>query len=186
LKHLPLTIHDHGVDKLRIECDTKPVYIIFGETMLDKIIRYSEKLTTDQLRRLKAHLEDVIRSRQERQSDREVIGEKTVGSTCFRLVGTRCGKKECKCLQGELHGPYWYAYFREDGKLRCKYVGKKLPDSAAMLKHSDALRKKAESARTKSQKRGESAKQALVSARLLSRQLASSVSPDTIKEPGSV
>lgn len=33
----------------------------------------------------------------------------------------RCGKDSCtRCP----HGPYWYAYWREDGKRRSRYVGK--------------------------------------------------------------
>ncbi len=37
----------------------------------------------------------------------------------------RCGRADCRCALGEQHGPYWYAYFRDDtGKLRSRYVGK--------------------------------------------------------------
>ena len=33
----------------------------------------------------------------------------------------RCGKENCtRCP----HGPYWYAYWREDGRRRSRYVGK--------------------------------------------------------------
>jgi hypothetical protein len=33
----------------------------------------------------------------------------------------RCGKESCtRCP----HGPYWYAYWREDGRRRSRYVGK--------------------------------------------------------------
>jgi len=143
--------------------------------MLDKIIRDSEKLTTDQLRQLQSLLGTIIRGRKEKQRAKEIIKEKTVGSICYRLVRVRCGNKECRCSRGELHGPYWYAYFRKDGKTRSKYVGKKLPDSEAMLKHSDALRKKAVKVRAKSDQRAEFATQALVTARMFSRQLAKTV-----------
>lgn len=39
----------------------------------------------------------------------------------------RCGRSNCKCVSGreeDLHGPYWYRYFREDGRQRKEYVKK--------------------------------------------------------------
>jgi hypothetical protein len=53
-------------------------------------------------------------------------GQQTINKT-YRLEGVRCGSKSCKCVQGELHGPYWYAYWTEGGRTRSQYVGKKLP-----------------------------------------------------------
>ena len=42
----------------------------------------------------------------------------------YRLEEVRCGKRGCtRCP----HGPYWYAYWREDGRLRSRYIGKTLP-----------------------------------------------------------
>jgi len=32
----------------------------------------------------------------------------------------KCGKPGCKKCP---HGPYWYAYWREDGRLRSRYLG---------------------------------------------------------------
>ena len=34
----------------------------------------------------------------------------------------RCGKKNCKCNIGQLHGPYYYHYFYSNGKLKKRYV----------------------------------------------------------------
>ena len=37
----------------------------------------------------------------------------------------RCGKANCRCTSGEdadLHGPYFYRYWREQGRLRKAYV----------------------------------------------------------------
>jgi hypothetical protein len=42
----------------------------------------------------------------------------------YRQQAVRCGKKGCTSCP---HGPYWYAYWREDGRMRSKYVGKDLP-----------------------------------------------------------
>lgn len=34
----------------------------------------------------------------------------------------RCGRGGCKCGRGELHGPYYYRYYREGGRLHKRYV----------------------------------------------------------------
>ena len=34
----------------------------------------------------------------------------------------RCGRPECRCADGELHGPYYYRFFWGDGKMRKRYV----------------------------------------------------------------
>lgn len=57
----------------------------------------------------------------------EVVEEIKVGTMTYKLEKRRCGKKECKCRRGELHGPYWYGYQRVDGKLKSKYIGKRRP-----------------------------------------------------------
>jgi len=45
------------------------------------------------------------------------------GKVTFRQQMVRCGRAGCtRCP----HGPYWYAYWREDGRLRSRYVGKNL------------------------------------------------------------
>lgn len=46
----------------------------------------------------------------------------------FKYV--RCGKPNCRCTQGQKHGPYAYASYRDDdGRVRTVYWGKqpKLP-----------------------------------------------------------
>ena len=42
----------------------------------------------------------------------------------YRLQSVKCGKRGCTTCP---HGPYWYAYWREEGKLRSRYIGRKLP-----------------------------------------------------------
>ena len=44
----------------------------------------------------------------------------------------RCGKPGCSvCRPGAPgHGPYWYAYWRESGRLRSRYLGKENPSGA--------------------------------------------------------
>ena len=53
---------------------------------------------------------------------REILEERHCDSMTFRLEKVSCGKN-CK---GCPHGPYWYGYWREGGKTRSKYIGKKL------------------------------------------------------------
>jgi hypothetical protein len=48
------------------------------------------------------------------------------GKVSFRQESVRCGKKGCSSCP---HGPYWYAYWREDGRMRSKYIGKHLPST---------------------------------------------------------
>ncbi|MCX6673000.1 MAG: hypothetical protein NTY37_04385 [Methanothrix sp.] len=55
-------------------------------------------------------------------ANREVLKVHTSGSTTYRLEKVSCGKN-CK---GCPHGPYWYGYWRENGKTRSKYIGKNL------------------------------------------------------------
>lgn len=46
----------------------------------------------------------------------------------FRQQSVRCGKPTCtRCP----HGPYWYACWREGGRVRTRYVGKSLPEQTA-------------------------------------------------------
>lgn len=52
---------------------------------------------------------------------------KTSVNKTYRSEMIRCGKKNCPCAEGRLHGPYWYAYWTEGGKTKSQYVGKKLP-----------------------------------------------------------
>ena len=42
------------------------------------------------------------------------------GVVCEQWV--RCGKPHCRCARGDLHGPYHYRFWREQGRLRRVYV----------------------------------------------------------------
>jgi hypothetical protein len=81
---------------------------------------------------------------------RELVEVSRQGARCYRLEKIKCGKKGCRCTRGELHGPYWYAYYRENGRMRCEYMGKSLPEHVNLenrarkaCKRSEAERKRA-------------------------------------------
>ena len=40
------------------------------------------------------------------------------GAVCPQWV--KCGKPNCKCARGELHGPYWYRFWRDPFGSLCK------------------------------------------------------------------
>lgn len=54
------------------------------------------------------------------------------GKVTYRQQYTRCGKERCrKCKEGSGHGPYWYAFWSENGRTVSKYIGARLPDDIA-------------------------------------------------------
>jgi hypothetical protein len=42
------------------------------------------------------------------------------GAVCAQWV--RCGRPNCRCSRGQLHGPYHYRFWREGGRLRKEYI----------------------------------------------------------------
>jgi hypothetical protein len=51
----------------------------------------------------------------------------------YQLQYRKCGKVSCStCRDGQGHGPYWYAYWREGARLRSGYIGKEQPDAASV------------------------------------------------------
>jgi hypothetical protein len=103
-----------------------------GLTQLKQTIR---RLKPEQRRRLGEWLREQLRSDEEQARPsprrREVVEEREGKNLTYRLEKVRCGKKGCKCADGEPHGPYWYAYWSEAGKTKSRYVGKKPPGMKA-------------------------------------------------------
>jgi hypothetical protein len=55
----------------------------------------------------------------------------------YRLEQVKCGKATCtRCP----HGPYWYAYWRENGRLRSRYLGTVGPDEKKTGRRRGATR----------------------------------------------
>lgn len=80
------------------------------------------RLDDPDLRRVLIFVRGLLRSRGDEAG--EDFGVEETGPVTYRLESVKCGKPGCtKCP----HGPYWYAYYREDGKVRSRYIGPELP-----------------------------------------------------------
>lgn len=59
----------------------------------------------------------------------------------YRQEMRRCGKAACRgCQYGPSHGPYWYAYWREDGRVRRRYCGRAEPAGEDAARNAPAPR----------------------------------------------
>ena len=101
----------------------------------DKLRAALRQLNLEQAKQLYAELGEIVQDLQQvtipepvGAKRREVVEVKHIRDRLYQLERVRCGKVGCKCSgeNGELHGPYWYAYWRQDGKLKSRYVGKQL------------------------------------------------------------
>lgn len=57
-------------------------------------------------------------------------------AVCTQFV--KCGKPNCKCTSGQLHGPYQAAFWKEDGRIRKRYI--RLADVEQMRELSEQPR----------------------------------------------
>ena len=55
-----------------------------------------------------------------RNDRRGSLPKMLAGSLCAQWV--QCGRTNCRCARGRLHGPYYYRFWREHGRLRKQYV----------------------------------------------------------------
>jgi|SRR5215217_2144072 len=97
-----------------------------------------EMVTTPELETLRNHIEAELARRE--LGEREpvpgchVVEERPASTGTLRLEMVKCGKDRCKkCERGEGHGPYWYLYFRKNGKLISRYIGKMIPDDLEVV-----------------------------------------------------
>ncbi|NPV63851.1 MAG: hypothetical protein HPY61_14715 [Methanotrichaceae archaeon] len=81
-----------------------------------------------EIEQLESQLE--ARERAEKRGAEVLEVEPARGGGSYVLQKVKCGKPTCRCARpgGQLHGPYWYYYYRKDGKNRSKYVGKNRPE----------------------------------------------------------
>jgi hypothetical protein len=67
--------------------------------------------------------EDVLRDKGGERMEtklRNLLPKMMPGAVCAQMV--RCGKPNCRCAAGELHGPYHYHFSRTGGVLVKQYV----------------------------------------------------------------
>ena len=85
------------------------------------LMRQLRELDEFDLRRLLIFVRGLLVSREGGDPRTDV---ERAGKVTYRQERVRCGRENCtRCP----HGPYWYAYWREDGRLRSRYIGKELP-----------------------------------------------------------
>jgi hypothetical protein len=103
-------------------------------------------LPPKELAKLDAWLHALLEDRESRKRGRgaikqhEVLQSHPTAHKTYRLERVRCGKEICKCVEGKLHGPYWYAYWTEKGKTRSQYIGKRLPKEINPARNANVRR----------------------------------------------
>lgn len=86
------------------------------------------KLDRHDLRRVAIFVGGLLAAAGDDEASRGWMPGEDGGAVTYRQESVRCGKRGCtKCP----HGPYWYAYYREGGRLRSRYIGRDLPENQA-------------------------------------------------------
>jgi uncharacterized protein DUF6788 len=98
--------------------------------LTDTQIRTAHTSELEALRnRIEAELARRELAQREPTKNRQVVEERPASAGTLRFEMVKCGKERCrKCGEGPAHGPYWYLYFRRNGKLTSRYIGKMIPD----------------------------------------------------------
>lgn len=87
-----------------------------------------DKQDDDTLHDVIAFAEELIEHRAQAEPEipdnAEIVKENTDkgGSVVEEMVV--CGKDGCRCADGDLHGPYLYRYWSENGETQKEYIGK--------------------------------------------------------------
>lgn len=98
-----------------------------------ELIRQIRALDQYDLRRLQILVKGMLVQQDDQDLDAGEEPGTQSGKVSYRLEPVNCGKAGCsKCP----HGPYWYAYWREDGRVKSKYIGRKLTGYELKLKQS--------------------------------------------------
>lgn len=95
------------------------------ERTIRQIMKMVQDFTLDDLLDLRFDLEEKIEQLREEGKKISSTEEKQEPTITVREEWKKCGKPGCRCsIEGELHGPYIYEYWKEDGRTRSRYVGK--------------------------------------------------------------
>lgn len=108
-------------------------YVRRGSGLPRDLVRAIRRLDEAQLRRLLILVRGLLLGSQGPVVELDdVPGTPTV---TYRQQHVRCGKGCAACP----HGPYWYAFWKEDGRSRSQYIGAQLPaDVRRLLEEADA------------------------------------------------
>lgn len=124
---------------------------------LDRVKALLAALPRDDQEDLTRYLHDILFTPEEAEArhvaslQAEAAGRKVTYT--FRQERVKCGKDGCRCAQGEGHGPYTYKYWKEGGRLRKQYVGKRAAQAADVTRPGGAApagRARGSSARSRS------------------------------------
>jgi len=90
----------------------------------DKIAKQIQEYTIAELEDLQFAIGELIE--QKRETEQSSVRSAESGSKITeREEYRRCGRANCRCnVNGELHGPYLYHYWSENGRVKSKYIGK--------------------------------------------------------------
>lgn len=96
----------------------------------EKVLNEVKRLSLADQGALYDWLHDQLYGRQEEapavSTSAEVVATERRGKLTLQLQYRSCGKPTCK---NDRHGPYWYGYYRQGGKLKSLYLGKQLPSA---------------------------------------------------------
>ncbi|MEM9149149.1 MAG: DUF6788 family protein [Cyanobacteria bacterium P01_F01_bin.3] len=98
----------------------------------DRLYKQLQRLSLEEKQAMREWLDEQIAQGQKPpevkpKKGREVVETKQEGRVTYQAELVKCGKENCRCAtEGQLHGPYWYAYRRQGQKLKSWYVGKEL------------------------------------------------------------
>lgn len=83
-----------------------------------------KKLSPKDLKALQGWLTQLLQ--QQAHAEEKLPGKTSTSKQhyTYRREYVKCGKRGCSCAKGKGHGPYWYAYWKEGGKLKKQYLGK--------------------------------------------------------------
>jgi uncharacterized protein DUF6788 len=103
---------------------------------VDRLAASAARLTVPELHDLAARIAALIEDREKPveppiNPKRVVIEERRTPTATLRLELVACGKGACKSCGGgrrPSHGPYWYAYWKQHGRTKSRYIGKELTE----------------------------------------------------------